>query len=48
MAALDAHTSMSAQALNSPAVRAGIKETLLELAGLWEALRARRRRFCRL
>ncbi len=32
---------MSRQALNSAAVRDGIKEILLNYAGLWEALRAR-------
>ena len=39
MAALDAHTSMSTQALNSPAVRRGIKDILLNHSRLWEALR---------
>ena len=37
--ALDAHTSMSTQALNSAAVRAGLKEILLNNVRLWEALR---------
>jgi len=37
--ALDAHTSMSTQALNSAAVRNGIKQILLNHAHLWEALR---------
>lgn len=32
---------MSSQALNSEKVRAGLKEILLNYAGLWEALRAR-------
>jgi type I restriction enzyme R subunit len=39
--ALDAHTAMSTQALNSPAVRRGIKDILLNHAGLWETLRAK-------
>jgi type I restriction enzyme R subunit len=39
MAALDAHTTMSTQALNSEKVRAGLKDILLNYAGLWEALR---------
>ena len=37
--ALDAHTSMSTQALNSAAVRNGIKQILLSHARLWESLR---------
>jgi type I restriction enzyme R subunit len=37
--ALDAHNSMSTQALNSSAVRRGLKEILLNNAHLWEALR---------
>jgi len=37
--ALDAHNSMSTIALNSPAVRRGLKEILLNNARLWEALR---------
>ncbi len=41
IAALDAHTLMSTQALNSEAVRKGIKDILLDHARLWEALRAR-------
>jgi type I restriction enzyme R subunit len=40
MGALDAHTAMSTQALNSPAVQSGIKDILLNYSGLWEALRA--------
>ena len=32
---------MSRQALNSEQVRDGIKEILLNYAGLWEALRSR-------
>ncbi|CAK0781892.1 type I restriction enzyme, R subunit [Gammaproteobacteria bacterium] len=39
MGALDAHTSMSTQALNSATVRDGIKNILLNHAGLWESLR---------
>lgn len=41
MSALDAHNTMSSQALNSDKVRAGLKEVLLNYAGLWEALRAK-------
>lgn len=41
MAALDAHNTMSTQALNSDKVRAGLKDILLNHAGLWEALRAK-------
>lgn len=41
MAALDAHNTMSTQALNSDKVRAGLKDILLNYAGLWEALRAK-------
>jgi type I restriction enzyme R subunit len=41
IAALDAHTLMSTQALNSEAIRSGIKDILLNHARLWEALRAR-------
>jgi type I restriction enzyme R subunit len=37
--ALDAHTSMSTQALNSEAVRRGLKNILLNHADLWELLR---------
>ncbi|MFO0018013.1 MAG: UvrB domain 3-containing protein, partial [Synechococcaceae cyanobacterium] len=37
--ALDAHQAMSSQALNSPAVRDGLKEVLLNHTGLWEELR---------
>jgi type I restriction enzyme R subunit len=40
MGALDAHTSMSTQALNSEAVQRGIKDILLNNAGLYETLRA--------
>jgi type I restriction enzyme R subunit len=39
MGALDAHTVMSTQALNSPSVQAGIKDVLLNHAGLYESLR---------
>jgi type I restriction enzyme R subunit len=39
MGALDAHTTMSTQALNSAAVQAGLKDILLNYAGLWEGLR---------
>jgi type I restriction enzyme R subunit len=40
MGALDAHTSMSTQALNSAAVQKGLKDILLNNAGLYESLRA--------
>ncbi len=39
MGALDAHTEMSKQALNSPMVQTGIKDILLNHARLWETLR---------
>jgi type I restriction enzyme R subunit len=39
MGALDAHTAMSTQALDSEHVRAGIKDILLNHAGLYETLR---------
>jgi len=39
MGALDAHTSMSTQALNSDTVQRGIKDILLNNAGLYESLR---------
>ncbi|MCP9928205.1 UvrB domain 3-containing protein [Cyanobium sp. CH-040] len=39
--ALDAHAAMSTQALNQPAVQAGLKDILLNYAGLWEGLRKR-------
>lgn len=39
MDALDAHTSMSTQALNSEKVRRGMKDFLLNHARLWESLR---------
>ena len=37
--ALDAHTLMSTQALNSPAIQNGLKDILLNHARLWETLR---------
>ena len=40
MAAWDANRSMSAHALNSPEVRRGIKEFLLNHSDLYAALRA--------
>ena len=39
MEALDAHTSMSTQALNSPTIQTGIKDILLNYSKLYEALR---------
>lgn len=39
MSALDAHTLMSTQALNSPVIQKGMKDILLKYSGLWEALR---------
>jgi type I restriction enzyme R subunit len=39
MGALDAHTSMSTQALNSETVRLGMKDILLNYAQLYESLR---------
>jgi type I restriction enzyme R subunit len=39
MGALDAHTSLSSQALNSPTVQRGIKDILLNNSRLWETLR---------
>ncbi len=41
IAALDAHTAMSTQALNSEHVRDGLLGILLDHSGLWEQLRAR-------
>jgi len=41
MDAMEAHTAMSRQALNSTEIREGIKDILLNYAGLWEALRER-------
>lgn len=40
MGALDAHTVMSTQALNSVRVQSGLKDILLNHAKLWEALRS--------
>jgi len=40
MSALEAHTTMSTQALNSEAVTEGLKDVLLGPARLYEALRA--------
>ncbi len=37
--ALDAHTAMSTQALGSEAVRNGLRDVLLNHAGLYESLR---------
>jgi type I restriction enzyme R subunit len=39
MSALDAHTTMSTQALNSADVRRGLKDILLNHVGLYEDLR---------
>jgi type I restriction enzyme R subunit len=39
MGALDAHSAMSTQALNSKRVQDGIKDILINHAGLWEGLR---------
>jgi hypothetical protein len=39
MGALDAHNSMSSQALGSEAIRDGLRRVLLDHAGLYEALR---------
>lgn len=41
MDALDAHTTMSTQALNSEKIREGLKDTLLGPGQLWEGLRAK-------
>jgi type I restriction enzyme R subunit len=41
MGALDAHNAMSTQALNSPAIQGGMKDILLNHAGLYEKLRER-------
>ena len=43
MEALDAHTLMSTQALNSLAIQGGMKDILLNNAGLYEMLRAQAR-----
>jgi type I restriction enzyme R subunit len=42
MGALDAHNAMSTQALNSDTVRRGMKDILLNNAGLYESLRDKR------
>jgi type I restriction enzyme, R subunit len=42
MGALDAHNLMSTQALNSKDVQQGLKEILLNYAGLYEALQGKR------
>jgi type I restriction enzyme R subunit len=42
MGALDAHTTMSTQALNSPAIQDGMKDILLNYARLWETLREKK------
>lgn len=39
IAAFDAHTTMSKQALDSPTVQEGLKDVLLNYAGLYESLR---------
>jgi type I restriction enzyme R subunit len=39
--ALEAHTLMSSRALNSASVKRGLKDILLNHAGLWEQLRER-------
>ncbi|WP_217349259.1 hypothetical protein [Polaromonas sp. C04] len=41
MGALDAHTAMSTQALNSASVQGGLKDILLNHAQLYETLRER-------
>ncbi len=41
MGALDAHNAMSTQALNSETVQRGLKDILLNNAGLYETLRAK-------
>ena len=41
MGALDAHNTMSTQALNSPTVQSGMTDILLNQAHLWETLRKR-------
>lgn len=43
ISALDAHNTMSTQALNSEAVRAGMTDILLNYANLWERLREKAR-----
>ena len=44
MGALDAHTLMSTQALNSSSVQGGMKDILLNHAGLYKTLRGLDRR----
>ena len=39
ISALDAHTAMSTQALNSAAIQKGIKDILLNYVDLYEELR---------
>src|SRR5687767_9792432 len=41
ISSLDAHSAMSSQALNNPAVQNGLKDILLTHSQLWEALRER-------
>lgn len=41
MGALDAHNLMSTQTLNSPTMQSGMKDIMLNHAGLWEGLRAK-------
>ena len=41
IAAYDAHTSMSTQALNYPAVLSGMLDILLNHSRLWESLRVK-------
>lgn len=41
MGALDAYSSMSSQALNSDRVRQGLRQTLVDLTGLYEELRSK-------
>jgi type I restriction enzyme R subunit len=43
MGALDAHNTMSSQALNSEVIQRGMKDILLNNAGLYEALRSESR-----
>jgi type I restriction enzyme, R subunit len=43
MRALDAHNAMSTQALNSEEVQQGLKDVLLNNAGLYTSLRAQKR-----
>jgi hypothetical protein len=41
MGALDSYSTMSAQAVNHEGTRQGLKNVLLDLTGLYEALRDR-------